>query len=67
MKNFYALYTESNDVLVFGSAVERDVYVAEEKVVHPDCCRASAKRVKHLIDGKEPVFDKGFGCMAVLA
>ena len=60
MKKYYALYTESNDVLVFDSAAERDEFVADERVVHPD-------RVKHLIEGKEPEYAEGFGCMAILS
>lgn len=67
MKKYYALYKESDDVMVFDSAAERDDFVANERVVHPDCVRASLAKVKHLIDGKEPVFDEGFGCMAILA
>ena len=67
MKKYYALYTESNDVLVFDSAAERDEFVADERVVHPECVRASAERVKHLIEGKEPIYAEGFGCMAILS
>ncbi|MBR4590058.1 MAG: hypothetical protein IKO36_05265 [Bacteroidaceae bacterium] len=67
MKKYYALYTESDDVMVFDTAAERDEFVADERVVHPDCVRASAERVKHLIEGKEPEYAEGFGCMAILS
>lgn len=67
MKKYYALYTESDDVLVFDTAADRDEYVAEERIVHPDCVRASAEKVNHLIEGRTPVYDQGFGAMAILA
>lgn len=66
-KNFYALYKNSNDVLVFNTKNERDVYVREEKVIHPDCVCATYDKVKSIIDGRTPVFDSGFGCMAILS
>lgn len=66
-KQFYALYKESNDVLVFGTSKERDEYVSEEKIVHPDCIRVSKIRIKRLIEGKTPTYDSGFGCMAILS
>lgn len=67
MKKYYALYSESKDVLVFNTTADHDEFVTEEQVVHPDCVRASANKVKPLIKGKEPMYDHGFGCMAFLA
>lgn len=63
---FYALYEDHRHVLVFDSKEERDTYVREEKIVHPDCIRASWEKAKQLIGDKKPVYDKGFGCMVVV-
>ena len=67
MKKYYALYQESNDVLVFDTEEERDEFVYQEWVVHPDCIGVQYKRIADLIKGKEPTFDEGFGCMAFLS
>ena len=67
MKKFYAFYKESNDVLVFDTESERDAFVCEEQIVHPDCVAVSGDKIEHLIKGKKPVYDSGFGCMAILA
>ena len=34
---FYAWYENTNIVLVFGTIEERDEYVKEERIVHPEC------------------------------
>ena len=67
MKKFYTIYKESNDVLVFDTESERDAFVCEEQIVHPDCVAVSGDKIEHLIKGKKPVYDPGFGCMAILA
>lgn len=66
-RKFYALYEEHLHVLVFDSKEERDEYVKHEKMVHPDCIKASLGKVKAIIGDKKPVYDDGFGCMVVLA
>lgn len=63
---YFAIYKDTNDVLVFDTAEERDEFCSYEQVVHPDCVAIEYDRVKDLIAGKEPVFDHGFGCMAIL-
>lgn len=66
-KNFYALYDGTNSVLVFDTSKERDEYVMEERMVHPECKRVSKKKILNLIKGKTPVYDDGFGCMAIIS
>ena len=63
----YAMYTDHNIILVFDEKAERDEYVKDEWVVHPECIAVSYDEVKDLIAGKTPVYDKGFGCDAILA
>ena len=67
MKKYYALYVESNDVLIFDSEEERDEFVWHEWEVHPDCIGVQYLRIEKLIKGKEPRFNSDFGCMAILA
>ena len=67
MKKYFAIYRESEDVMVFDTADERDEFVCEEQIVHPDCTAVAASKIEHLIKGKDPVFDSGFGCYAILA
>lgn len=64
---FYALYKGTNDVLVFDTKKERDFYVSEERIVHPDCVCVTYGKIKKLIEGRSPVFDCGFGCFAILS
>ena len=64
---FYALYIGTNDVLVFDNKNERDIYVSMEKIVHPDCVCVTYDEIKKIINGKTPIFDRGFGCMAILS
>ena len=66
-KQFYALYEGTNDVLVFDTANERDEYVREERLVHPECKIISEKKISCMIKGKSPVYDSGFGCMVILS
>ena len=66
-KQFYALYEGTNDVLVFDTSKERNEYVQEERLVHPECKGVSKKKISHLIKDKTPVYDSGFGCMAILS
>ena len=66
MNNYYARYRGTNNVLVFGTSAERDEYVREEKIVHPECEKVSERNVRPLLRGRKPVFSKSFGCMAVL-
>ncbi|MBR4589527.1 MAG: hypothetical protein IKO36_02585 [Bacteroidaceae bacterium] len=67
MKNkYYATYVSSKFVLVFDNKKERDNYVKMEKIVHPECITVSYDKVKNLIEGKIPVYDKGFGCDVIL-
>lgn len=63
---FYALYDGTDVVLVFGTSKERDEYVKEEKIVHPECRSVSDKEIQNVIKGKIPVYDNGFGCMIIL-
>lgn len=63
---FYAIYNNTNDVLIFDLEEERNTYVEEEVIVHPDCACATYDDVKNIINGRTPVFDDGFGCMAIL-
>lgn len=44
-KQFYALYEGTNDVLVFDTSKERNEYVQEERLVHPECKGISRKRL----------------------
>ena len=67
MKKYYAIYKESEDVMVFDTVSERDEFVREERIVHPDCVAVSGDKIEHLIKGKQPVYDSGFGCLAILA
>lgn len=67
MENYYAMYQGKNDVLIFSSKAERDAFVRNEVIVHPEIRKVSHSMVKDLIKGKQPTYDKGFGCLAVLA
>ena len=67
MKKYYAIYKESEDVMVFDTVDERDEFVREERIVHPDCTAVAASKIEHLIKEKNPVFDDSFGCYAILA
>ena len=66
-KQFYALYEGTNDVLVFDTSKERNEYVQEERLVHPECKSVSKKKIINLIKDRTPVYDSGFGCMAILS
>ncbi len=66
-RKFYALYHGTNTVLVFDTSNERDEYVKEEKMVHPECKRIAEEKIVHLIKGKTPTYDSGFGCMAIIS
>lgn len=67
MKNkFYAIYRETYYVLVFETEFERDEYVEEEQILYPDFEAVSYDEIRSLIEGKEPVYDEGYGCMAIL-
>ena len=67
MERYYALYRGERVTLVFDDCQERDDYVMEEQMVHPECVKAEYPEVAHMIQGKEARYDKGFGCMAILA
>ena len=67
MKYYYALYKDTKHVLVFSDKAERDDFVRDETLFHPDCVRASYAKVKELVKDKRPIFDDSFGCLAVLA
>ena len=62
---FYAWYENTNIVLVFGTIEERDEYVKEERIVHPECVSATYEEVRNLIEGRTPKYDDGLGCMAI--
>lgn len=64
---FFAIYKDHNDVLVFDTKDERDTYVEEEKVVHPDCACTTYEKIKDIVCGRSPVYDSGFGCMTILS
>lgn len=65
-KKYFAIYKTTNVILVFDNMNDRDNYVFFEQIVHPDCIRASYRKIKHLVRGKSAVFDKRFGCMIIL-
>ena len=65
-KNYYALYNGKKIILVFDTSKERDEYVKEEKMVHPECNRVAKSKINRLIKGKTPVYNDGFGCMAII-
>lgn len=67
MKRFYAIYENKNTVLVFNSESERDDYIYHESLVHPECVSVSDKEIKTMIEGKEPIYDKEFGCLTIRA
>lgn len=64
-KKYYATYFGTKTVCVFGAAKERDDFVSEEKVIHPECSKVSARKIECLIKGRKPVYDESFGCMIV--
>jgi len=66
MGKYYAMYRGENVVLVFDNVQERDDFVLEEQLVHPECVKALYAEVADMIRGKEARYDKGFGCMAIL-
>ena len=67
MTKYYAYYLGSDIVLVFDSALERDIYVHHEKLVHPECMSVPEIEIRDLIEGKEPIYDKEFGCLTIRA
>ena len=67
MEKYFAVYRGTDVVLVFDDRQERDNYVEEEQVVHPECVKALFAEVENMIKGKEAEYDKGFGCMAFVA
>lgn len=62
---FYAMYTSHNIILVFDNQIERDEYVKDEYVVHPDIKAVDYQVIEKMIIGKEPKYDDGFGCMVI--
>ena len=66
-KLYYALYKDSEHVLVFPDKNERDSFVRDESIIHPDCVRASKGRVKDLVRDRTPIYEDSFGCLAILA
>lgn len=65
MNKFYAIYQNSNTVLVFDSASERDEFVYHESLVYPECIGVSEAEIHDLIEGKEPVYDEDFDCLVI--
>ena len=45
---YFAIYKDTNDVLVFDTAEERDEFCSYEQVVHPDCVAIEYDRVKEI-------------------
>ena len=64
-RKFYAQYEGTNTILVFESSKNRDEYVREEKMVHPECKRISFSKIGKLIEGRTPIYDSSFGCMVI--
>lgn len=65
-EKYYAVYSGTNVVLVFDTLQERDEYVNDEQVVHPECIQCSFENIKHIINGKNPSYSSDFGCMVII-
>ena len=67
MKKYYATYQGSDVILVFDSEKERDDYVWFDSSLYPECIKVSEKKIRNRIEGKEPIYDPGFGCMVIVS